>query len=355
MGLKISETNMVSFAVPPATRDLNEEEAMKRRAFLGAVTSASVGVLLEGSFRERARARPDTRAAAGPGAYETSQVEASGNTIFVRRYGNGPAILMVHGFPRTSLMWRFLAPKLAERHTVICVDLRAYGRSGIPASMDDHFPYSKRAMAKELVEIMDKLGFPTFTLIGHDRGGRVSYRMALDHPKSVERLAVFDVIPILEAWARSDARFAQTYWPWILLSQKEPLPEKYLVGVPEAVFHNPFGQGSFGPEILGEYLLTFRDPARVHGICEEYRAAATIDVDHDVVDKEASKRIECPMLHLWAEGGPLDTLYRKDGGPLGIWRQWAPHAQGRAMTGGHFFPEENPEETAVVVKEFLSA
>ena len=137
---------------------------------------------------------------------------------------------MVHGFPRTSLMWRFLAPKLADNHTVICVDLRAYGGSGIPTSSDDHFPYSKRAMAKELVEVMDKLGFPTFTLISHDRGGHVSYRPALDHPKSVERLAVFDVIPILETWNRSDARFAQTYWP--LLSQKKTLPESYLLGAP---------------------------------------------------------------------------------------------------------------------------
>jgi haloacetate dehalogenase len=263
--------------------------------------------------------------------------------------------LLVHGFPRTSLMWRFLAPKLAETHSVICADLPAYGRSSIPVSTSDHFPYSKRAMAKGLVEVMGKLGFPTFTLIGHDRGGRVSYRMALDHPKHVERLAVFDVIPIIEAWNRSDARFAQTYWPWILLSQKEPLPESYLLGAPEAVFHNPFGQGSFGPEVLEEYVSTFRDPARVHGICEEYRAAATIDVEHDRADKEASKRIECPMLHLWAEGGPLDTFYAKDGGPLGIWRQWAPHAQGQAMKGGHFFPEENPDGTAVLVKQFLSA
>jgi haloacetate dehalogenase len=273
----------------------------------------------------------------------------------VRRYGNGPPILLVHGFPRTSLMWRFLAPKLAENHTVICVDLRAYGRSGTPASTDDHFPYSKRAMAKELVGVMNNLGFPTFTLIGHDRGGRVSYRLALDYPKSVERLAVFDVIPILEAWGRSDARFAQTYWPWILLSQKQPLPENYLLGAPEAVFHNPFGQGSFGPEILEEYVSTYRDAARVHGICEEYRAAATIDVEHDRVDKKAVKRIECPMLHLWAEGGPLDTFYAKDGGALGIWRQWAPRAQGQAMKGGHFFPEENPDDTAVLVKRFLSA
>jgi haloacetate dehalogenase len=250
---------------------------------------------------------------------------------------------------------RFLAPKLAENYTVICVDLRAYGRSGTPASTDDHFPYSKRAMGKELVDVMDKLGFPTFTLIGHDRGGRVSYRMALDHPKKVERLAVFDVIPILEARDRTDARFAQTYWPSSLLSQKAPLPESYLLGAPKAASDNPFGHGSFGADILEEYVSTFRDPARVHGICEEYRAAATIDVEHDRADKEASKRIECPMLHLWAEGGPLDTFYAKDGGPLGIWRQWAPDAHGQPMKGGHFFPEENPNETALLVRQFLSA
>ncbi|HEY9227209.1 MAG TPA: alpha/beta hydrolase, partial [Gemmatimonadaceae bacterium] len=168
------------------------------------------------------------------------------------------------------------------------------------------------------------------------------------------RLAVFDVIPILEAWSRTDARFAQTYWPWILLSQKDPLPESYLLGAPKAVFFNPFGQGSFGPEILDEYVSTYRDPARVHGICEEYRAAATIDVVHDRADKEASRRIECPMLHLWAEGGPLDTFYANEGGPLGIWRQWAPRVEGQAMKGGHFFPEENSDDTAGLVEKFLA-
>jgi haloacetate dehalogenase len=267
---------------------------MERRSFLGGLTAASFGALLENSFVKPVRPLNSNKTGgsmAGQDSFESSLVDVSGSTIFVRHYGKGPAILMVHGFPRTSLMWRFLAPTLAENHTVICADLRAYGRSGIPASTDHHFPYSKRAIAKELVEVMDKLGFPTFTLIGHDRGGRVSYRMALDYPKNVERLAVFDVIPILEAWSRSDARFAQTYWPWILLSQKEPLPEKYLLGAPEAVFHNPFGQGCFGPEILEEYVSTYRDPARVHGICEEYRAAATIDVEHDRADKEGFRRI----------------------------------------------------------------
>ena len=213
-----------------ATRSPNEEEILARRSFLGALAGASLGVLSEGIFTEFAEAQDPS--SADQISLETSQVEVSGNTIFLRRYGKGPAILLVHGFPRTSLMWRFLAPKLAENHTVVCVDLRAYGRSGIPASTDDHFPYSKHAMAKELIEVMDKLGFPTFTLIGHDRGGHVSYRPALDHPKSVERLAVFDVIPILETWNRSDARFAQTYWPWILLSQKKTLPESYLLGAP---------------------------------------------------------------------------------------------------------------------------
>ena len=237
---------------------------------------------------------------------------------------------------------------------MICVDLRAYGRSGIPASADDHFPYSKRAMAKELVEVMDKLGFPTFTLIGHDRGGRVSYRMALDHPKNVERLAVFDVIPILEAWSRSDARFAQTYWPWILLSQKEPLPEKYLLGAPEAVFHNPFGQGSFGPEILEEYVSTYRDPARVHGICEEYRAAATIDVEHDRADKEASSGSNVPCC-IYGRRVVRSTLLCERRRPARHLAAMGSSAHGQAMKGGHFFPEENPDDTAVLVKQFLSA
>jgi haloacetate dehalogenase len=327
---------------------------MDRRTALGTLTATSLGAMVERSLGGLALMSTSPEfASTDLSGFQTFQVEVSGNTVFGRRYGQGRPILMVHGFPRTSLMWRYLAPQLATDHTVICVDLRAYGHSGTPKSTDDHFPYSKRAMAKELVDVMAKLGFPTFTLIGHDRGGRVSYRLTLDHPNAVERLAVFDVIPILEAWNRSDARFAQTYWPWILLSQKEPLPESYLLGAPKAVFGNPFGHGSFGPEILDQYVSTYRDPVRVHGICEEYRAAATIDVEHDEADKQAGKRIECPMLHLWAEGGPLDTFYERDGGPLGIWRQWAPRADGKPMQGGHFFPEENPDDTAVLVKQFL--
>jgi haloacetate dehalogenase len=327
---------------------------IERRAFLQSITAASAAAL--SSSLHRATAQPlDKATSAASDQFETAEIRTDDNTIFIRRYGNGSPLLMVHGFPRTSLMWRDIAPRLASNHTVICVDLRGYGRSGVPASAEDHYPYTKRAMANELVAVMDKLGFAKFDLAGHDRGGRVSYRLALDHPQKVRRLAVFDVIPISEAWGHADAKFAMTYWPWSLLSQNAPLPEKYLSGVPGAVFENPFGQGSFGPEVRAEYVETLRDPARAHAICEEYRAATGLDIEHDKTDQKESRRITCPMLHLWAAGGPLDTFYEQDGGALGIWRKWADNVQGQAMKGGHFFPEENPMETAEILHNFLSA
>jgi haloacetate dehalogenase len=328
-----------------------DDFGIKRRTVLRAIAAASGGAL---SFVPRSGATKILEGVAST-RFDTQEIETGDNTIFIRRYGNGYPVLMVHGFPRTSLMWRNLAPLLASTLTVICVDLRGYGRSGVPASSADHYPYTKRAMADELVTVMDKLGFSKFFVVGHDRGGRVSYRLALDHPEKVQRLAVFDVIPISEGWGHANAKFAMTYWPWILLSQKTPLPEKYLLGAPDAVFDDPFGHGSFGPDVRAEYTQTYRDPARVHAICEEYRAAATSDIDHDKKDLEALRRITCPMLHLWSAGGPLDTLYEQEGGPLGIWRKWADNVSGQAMNGGHFFPEENPAETAELLQKFLSA
>jgi haloacetate dehalogenase len=326
---------------------------MERRTILGGITTAAVSVFSPTALKQFALGQP-AKVVAVRGDFETSHIKTNDNTVFIRRYGQGPALLMVHGFPRTSLMWRHVAPRLAKNYTVISVDLRGYGRSGTPASREDHYPYTKRAMASELVDVMAKLGFSRFSVVGHDRGGRVSYRLALDHPEKVERLAVFDVIPISEGWAHADAKFAMTYWPWVLLSQKAPLPETYLLGAPGAVFDNPFGQGSFGPEIRAEYMETYRDPVRVHAICEEYRAAATLDIEHDKEDQRDSRRIKSPMLHLWAAGGPLDTLYKQQGGSLGIWRNWADNVQGRAIKGGHFFPEENPEETTELLTKFLS-
>ena len=335
---------------------MTDKTDIERRTFVQAITAASGAALSLALLSQRAAAQsPDKVSTADSDRFETAEIKTGDNTIFIRRYGKGSPLLMVHGFPRTSLMWRHVAPHLASNHTVICVDLRGYGRSGVPASTEDHYPYTKRAMANELVAVMDKLGFAKFDLVGHDRGGRVSYRLALDHPEKVQRLAVFDVIPISEAWGHADARFAMTYWPWSLLSQKAPVPEKYLLGAPGAVFDNAFGQGSFGPEIRSEYMETYRDSDRVHAICEEYRAAATLDIEHDKTDQKESRRITCPMLHLWAVGGPLDTFYEQDGGALGIWRKWADNVHGQAIKGGHFFPEENPMETTELLNKFLSA
>ncbi|MGO4509870.1 alpha/beta hydrolase [Bradyrhizobium sp. MOS001] len=335
---------------------MTEKTKIKRRTFVQVMTAASSAALSLSLLPRRAAGQsPNNSTSNASDLFETKEIKTDDNTIFIRRYGSGSPLLMVHGFPRTSLMWRHVAPRLAGNRTVICVDLRGYGRSGVPASTEDHYPYTKRAMANELVAVMDKLGFSKFDLVGHDRGGRVSYRLALDHPEKVQRLAVFDVLPISEAWGHADAKFAMTYWPWSLLSQKAPLPEKYLIGAPDAVFDNAFGQGSFGPEVKAEYTETYRDPARVHAICEEYRAAATLDIEHDKADQKEGRRIKCPMLHLWASGGPLDTFYEQNGGALGIWKKWADNVQGRAVKGGHFFPEENPTDTTELLTKFLSA
>lgn len=332
---------------------------LDRRTVLRVMTAASGTALASAILAKPAAAQSSPAApvagAPGPADFEPIEVKTKDNTIFVRKYGSGSPLLLVHGFPRSSLMWRFMAPVLAKNHTVICVDLRGYGRSGVPASSDDHYAYSKRAMGDELVEVMDKLGFSKFDLVGHDRGARVAYRLTLDHPEKVQRLAVLDAIPISEGWGHADARFALAYWPWTLLAQKAPLPERYLAGDPEAIFDNTFGQGSFGPDVRAEYTATYHDAARTHAVCEEFRAAASIDIEHDRKDQEASLRIACPVLHLWGAGGPLDVFYQKDGGPLGIWRKWADNVQGQAMKGGHFFPEENPNETAELLTRFLAA
>jgi haloacetate dehalogenase len=335
---------------------MTQATGVERRTLLTAITAASGAALsLVVLSRHAAAQSPGNATSDAATDFEATEIKTGDNTIFIRRYGTGLPLLMVHGFPRTSLMWRYVAPQLASNHTVICVDLRGYGRSGVPASSEDHYPYTKRAMANELVAVMDQLGFAKFDLVGHDRGGRVAYRLALDHPEKVRRLAVFDVIPISEGWARTDAKAAMNWWPWTLLMQKAPLPEKYLLGAPDAAFDNPLGQGSFGPEVKAEYVEMYRDPERVHAVCEEYRAAAGLDVQHDHADRAESRRITCPMLHLWAVGGPLDTFYERDGGALGIWGKWADEVQGQAVKGGHFFPEENPTETTEILKRFLSA
>lgn len=281
-------------------------------------------------------------------------------TVHLRRIGSGPALLLLHGFPETHLMWRGVAPLLVPNFTVICPDLRGYGRSGCPPSTPDHVPYAKRAMANDMVSIMERFGFPSFSVAGHDRGGRVAYRLALDHPARVARLAVLDVLPISDAWERADARLALGYWPWSLLAQPEPLPERLVLAAPDAVVDNALSawgssDDAFGSEIRAAYLEALSDPAHVHAICEEYRAAATLDRAHDLDDRRAGRRIACPTLALWSGEGALATWYEDEGGPLAIWRHWANDVRGKAIAGGHFFPEELPEETAQALGEFFAA
>src|SRR5438093_43611 len=235
--------------------------------------------------------------------FETTEIPTGETSIFARWSGSGSPILLLHGFPQTHLMWRSVAPMLARNFTVVCPALRGYGRSGCPVSTQDHAPYAKRTMAQDMVIVMERLGFPHFSVAGHDRGGRVAYRMALDHPDRIDQAAVLDIVPTENAWERADDRFALDYWPWSLLAQPEPLPERILAAAAEAVVGDALeGWGSpagvFPREVRAAYVRALRHPGHAHAICEEYRAAASLDREHDRADRAARRRIACPLLVL---------------------------------------------------------
>jgi haloacetate dehalogenase len=291
--------------------------------------------------------------------FTTAEIQTGETTIFVRASGSGPPILLLHGFPQTHLMWRSVAPLLARTFTVVCADLRGYGRSGCPVSTADHASYTKRAMAQDMVVVMEHLGFSRFSVAGHDRGARVGYRLALDHPGRVERLAVLDIVPTDTAWERADARFALAFWPWSLLAQPEPLPERILAAAAESIVDHALGQWgtpstAFPQEVRAAYVSALREPTHAHAICEEYRAAATLDRAHDQADHVGGRRIVCPVLVLWSAQGALGTWYGEDSGPIAIWQAWSDGiVQGHALHAGHFFPEEVPEQTADALNWFF--
>lgn len=291
----------------------------------------------------------------------TSEIIDLGDiTIFLRRKGNGKPLLLLHGFPQTHVMWHATAPALSDAFAVICADLRGYGLSGKPASSPEHEPYSKRVMAADMVRMMHDLGYPRFAVAGHDRGARVAYRMALDHPDQVEALAVLDIVPTSEVFDRADSRLALAFWPWSLLAQPAPLPERLILAAPEAVIDDALSSwgtdaSAFPIEARNAYVEALSDPAAVHAICEEYRAAASIDTTLDRIDRENGKLIVCPTLVLWSQGSGVETWYERDGGPLAIWRQWARSVSGGPIAGGHFFPEERPAETIRQLHEFFGA
>jgi len=292
--------------------------------------------------------------------FSSDLIDVGDTSIFVRCGGSGPPVLLLHGFPQTHAMWHAVAPILAERCAVVCADLRGYGRSGCPPSSPDHAPYSKRTMAADMVQVMARLGHQRFTVAGHDRGGRVAYRLALDHPHHVGRVAVLDIVPTETAWQQADSRFALAFWPWSLLSQPEPLPECVLAAAAGAILDDALGGWGtpadvFPAAVRSEYATPLADPAHSHAICEEYRAAATIDREHDRADLATGRRIGCPLLVLWSSRGPLERWYAELGGPLGVWQAWAEDVQGRSLDAGHFFPEEQPDETADALLRFIGS
>jgi haloacetate dehalogenase len=286
--------------------------------------------------------------------FEQFELPVSGTTISGRRGGAGPPVLLLHGFPETHLMWHRVAPELARHFTVVATDLRGFGDSGKPPSTPDHAPYSMRELARDQVEVMEALGHRDFSVVGHDRGARCGYRMALDRPDRVDRLAVLDIVPTAEAFDRADKEFSLGYWVWSFLAAPEPIPETLIAGAPDVFVGQLLDSWSAKPDafpadVLAQYVEKFRDPATVHAICEEYRAAATLDHDHDRLDRERGRRIACPLLALWDPGGAVASWYD----PLEIWRRWADDVSGAAVGAGHFLPEEAPDETRGWLLGFL--
>ena len=280
--------------------------------------------------------------------FRTETVDVDGVEILARMAGSGPPLLLLHGSPQTLLMWHLVAPRLSEEFTVVATDLRGYGNSSKPESAPDHRPYSKRAMAEDQIGVMKHFGFDRFALCGHDRGGRVGYRMALDHPGVVTKLAVLDIIPTWEAFSRADMSFGLGYWHWFFLAQPFDLPERLLAAEPEkALFRG--GSEAIASEAMEEYVRCLREPETIHATCEDYRAAATLDFEHDAEDHEAGRRIACPLLALWGSRGFLEGHYDV----LAVWRGWADDVRGWAIDSGHYIPEEAPEETLAEVRAFF--
>jgi haloacetate dehalogenase len=287
--------------------------------------------------------------------FEARRVEGEGALIHLRIGGSGPPLLLLHGYPQSHVMWHRTAPLLAERFTVVCPDLRGYGDSARPPSDPAHEVYCKRSTARDMVAVMARLGFERFRLAGHDRGGRVAHRLALDHPARLERLAVLDIVPTRTLFRATDQAIAMGYYHWFFLAQPPDLPERLIGGDPVYYLHTMLGRwgsgiGDFAPEAVAEYERCFKDPATIHASCEDYRAAATIDLEHDEADL-ASRKIDCPLLVLWGARGLMERHFDV----LATWRERASgEATGRALACGHFLPEELPEETAEALRAFFS-
>lgn len=293
--------------------------------------------------------------------FETRHLEVNGARIFARvsrgARGARPALLLLHGFPQSHVMWHRVARQLQQDYYLVLPDLRGYGDSSKAPGLPDHSNYSKRSLAQDMVAVMDALGVERFLVCGHDRGGRVAHRLALDHPTRVQKLCVIDIAPTLDMYAATNFEFAKAYYHWFHLIQPAPLPENMIDGKPLDYLHAKLGGwGSTGmdylePAALAEYERCFIQPETIHAMCEDYRAGASIDLDHDRASRAQGQKIGCDTLVLWGARGVVQRLFQ----PLALWQaQCAGRVSGQSMEAGHFIPEELPLETAALLRQFFA-
>ncbi len=287
--------------------------------------------------------------------YQQSSTPVNGVKINYRIGGKGPALLLLHGHPQTHVIWHKVADTLAKHFTVVAADLRGYGDSDKPPASANHHAYSKRVMAQDQVELMQQLGFDTFSILAHDRGARVAFRLAMDHPNAVSRMILLDIAPTLAMYEQTTEAFARAYWHWFFLIRPEPLPETLITANPENYLRSVMSGRSnnmeiFSAEALAEYLRCIKLPETATGICEDYRASATIDLEHDQCDIDSGKKLDCPLLILWGQNGIIDECFS----PLSEWEKVANNISGNAVPSGHYIPEEVPDILLDQVFTFLN-
>jgi haloacetate dehalogenase len=285
--------------------------------------------------------------------FQRHRIDTGEVTIHCVTGGSGPPVLLLHGYPQCLALWARVAPLLAQKFTVVCADLRGYGASSKPHCVADKSNYAFRAMAADQVAAMERLGFPRFHVVGHDRGGRTAHRMALDHPDRVQSLAVLDIVPTYQIFTALDRHVAGAYWHWFFLARPEPFPERLIGADPDYFYETAmtgFGAArieDFDAEMMAEYRRCWRDPAMIHGSCSDYRAASTIDIEHDAADLD--RKVLCPTLAFWGEKGPMARNYDI----AAEWRKRCADVRAASLPGGHFFIDQFPKETADIIDKFL--
>jgi haloacetate dehalogenase len=331
--------------------DNTRRDMLKKAATLSIGAIASANAALSGTVSAASQVDQKLPAPEFFPGFKRSTAKTSGATINFVTAGSGPPLLLLHGYPQTHIEWRDVAPELAKTFTVVAADLRGYGESSKPPDGENHLNYSKRAMAQDQVELMASLGFQKFALVGHDRGGRVAHRLALDHADRVTKLAILDIVPTYKVLHSVTNELATANFHWWFLIQKSPMPETLIGNSAEVWLRSRFERippGILSKEVFAEYLRSFTLPGSIHGSCEDYRAGATIDLVHDAADLD--HKISCPVLILWGARGAWPKLYDV----LEVWRERASNVTGREMPTGHFIAEERPDMLLEELNKFLS-